>query len=47
MKDLIVNFVGAFSFSIFGYLYIQNRSKYKFVDNFIVTKKLKILKESE
>jgi len=47
MKDLIVNFIGAFSFSIFGYLYIQNRGKYKFVDNFILTKKLKVIKDDE
>ena len=45
MKDLIVNFIGAFSFSIFGYLYIQNRGKYKFVNNFILTKKLKVVTE--
>ena len=45
MKDLIVNFIGAISFSIFGFLYIKNRGKYKFVDNFILTKKLKINKE--
>ncbi len=36
MKDLIVNFIGAICFSIFGYLYILNRDKYKFINNFIV-----------
>lgn len=41
MKDLIVNFIGAICFSIFGYLYIHNRDKYKFVNNFIPKKKLK------
>ena len=46
MKDLIVNFIGAVCFSIFGYLYIYNRDKYKFVDNFLLTKKLKIIKEN-
>ena len=46
MKDLLVNFIGAFSFSIFGYLYVQNRGKYKFVDNFILTKKLKVIKNT-
>lgn len=38
MKDLMVNFIGALCFSIFGYLYILNRDKYKFVNNFIPTK---------
>ena len=40
MKDLIVNFIGAVVFSLFGYLYILNRDKYKFVNHFIPTKKL-------
>lgn len=38
MKDLFVNFVGAIVFSIIGFLYIKNRSKYKFAENFIPTK---------
>ena len=45
MKDLIVNFIGALCFSIFGYLYILNREKYTFVNNFIPTRNLKIIKE--
>jgi len=45
MKDLIVNFIGAICFSIFGYLYILNREKYKFVDHFIPTRKLKVIRE--
>ena len=45
MKDLIVNFIGAFLFSIIGYLYVIDRNKYKFVDNFLFTKKLKVIKE--
>ena len=45
MKDLLVNFIGAFSFSIFGFLYKKNHGKYKFVDNFILTKKLKVIKD--
>jgi len=45
MKDLLVNFIGALSFSIFGYLYILNRDKYKFVNNFIPTRKLNVIKE--
>ena len=38
MKDLIVNFVGAVSFSTLGFLYITNREKYKFASNFIPQK---------
>ena len=30
--DLIVNFIGALVFSVFGYFNIKNRNKYKFVD---------------
>ena len=45
MKDLIVNFIGALCFSVFGYLYIHNKEKYKFVDHFIPTRKIKIIKE--
>lgn len=39
MNDLIVNFIGAFVFCVFGYLYIINKDKYRFAGNFI-TKKL-------
>ena len=35
MQDLIVNFIGAVVFSILGLLYIANRDKYKFAENFI------------
>lgn len=42
MKDLIVNFIGAFVFSIIGMLYIQDRDGYKFAENFIP-----VLKEKE
>ena len=38
MKDLIVNFIGAVTFSIIGFLYIKNRKKYRFATNFIPTK---------
>lgn len=38
MKDLIVNFVGAFIYSIFAYLYLYDEKKYNFVSRFIVTK---------
>ena len=47
MKDLIVNFIGAFIFSIIGYLYVIDREKYRFVDNFIFTKKLKVINNEE
>ncbi len=39
MKDLFVNFIGAFCFSAFGYLYILNRDKYQFLSNFIPKKR--------
>lgn len=35
MKDLIVNFIGAFVFSLLGLLYIKNRDRYKFASYFI------------
>lgn len=35
MKDLLVNFVGAVSFSIIGLLYITNRDEYRFAELFI------------
>ena len=35
MEDLLVNFIGAITFSVFGYLYIKNREKYKLVEGFI------------
>ncbi len=38
MKDLMVNFIGAICFSTFGYLYILNRDKYKFIDHFLPKK---------
>ncbi len=38
MKDLIVNFIGAIIFSIFGLLYIKNRKKYSFAGRFIPVK---------
>lgn len=39
MKDLLVNFIGAVIFSIIGFLYVTNREKYKFTENFIPIKK--------
>lgn len=38
MKDMLVNFIGAVVFSVFGYFYEKNREKYKFAGNFIPTK---------
>ena len=40
MKDLIVNFVGALTYSVFGYLYIINKDKYKIAGKFLTTKKI-------
>lgn len=40
MDDLLVNFIGAIGFSTIGFLYIKNRDKYKFAENFIPTKKV-------
>lgn len=39
MKDLIVNFIGAVTFSVIGFLYIKNRDDYKFVEFFIPKRK--------
>ena len=39
MKDLVVNFIGAVTFSLIGFLYIENREKYKFSVNFIPRRK--------
>jgi len=44
IKDLLVNFIGAVVFSIIGYFYIQNRDRYKFIEQFIPTRK-KLKKE--
>ena len=38
MKDLIVNFIGAVIFNIFGYIYLKNRDD-KFIKNFIIKNK--------
>lgn len=35
MTDLIVNFIGAVTFSVFGYFYVKNRGEGKFVSKFI------------
>ncbi|MBQ3021487.1 MAG: hypothetical protein IJD92_04630 [Bacilli bacterium] len=38
MNDLFVNFIGAFVYSVFGYLYIINKDKYKLAGRFITKK---------
>jgi len=35
MKDMFVNFIGAVTFSIFGYFYAKHEEKYKFLNGFI------------
>ena len=39
MKDLIVNFIGAAVFNIFGYLYLKNKEKHSFVEKIMIKKK--------
>lgn len=52
MKDLIVNFIGAVVFSVFGYIYVKNRGKGGFVARFVPRRKkkdrdfLRIVKET-
>lgn len=41
MYDLIVNFIGAFVFSIFGFIYLKNKGKDNIVKHFIPYKKRK------
>lgn len=38
MNDLIVNFIGALIYSIFGYLYIMNSKKYKIAGKFLTVR---------
>lgn len=40
MKDLIVNLIGASVFSVYGYLYLKNKDKYKKIENYIAKKKI-------
>ena len=39
MKDLIVNFIGAVVFSVFGYVYVKNRGKGNIVARFVPQRK--------
>ena len=43
MEDLLVNFIGAVTFSVVGYFYVKNRGKGWFAKNFIP----KVLSEAE
>lgn len=43
IKDLFVNFIGAFFFSVLGYFYIKNRGKYNFALSFVPKLKKKII----
>lgn len=53
MKDLIVNFIGAVVFSVFGYVYVKNRGKGNIVARFVPQRKkydrdfLRIVREKE
>lgn len=52
MKDLLVNFIGAVVFSVFGYFYVKNRGKGNVVSRFVPRRKkndkdfLRIVKET-
>lgn len=39
MKDLIVNFIGAVVFSVFGYFYVKGRGKKSIVNSFVPRRK--------
>lgn len=39
MEDLIVNFIGAIIFNVFGFIYLKNRDKDRVVKNFIIKNK--------
>ena len=39
MEDLIVNFIGATTFSVLGYFYMKNKNGYKILEGFIVRRK--------
>ena len=38
IEDLKVNFIGASIFSIFGYIYLKTKNKFKFIKHFIINK---------
>lgn len=39
MKDLFVNFLGAITYSLIGFLYIKNRDKYRFAEEFMLKRR--------
>ena len=39
MKDLFVNFLGALTYSLIGFLYIKNRDKYRFAEEFMLKRR--------
>ena len=39
MKDLLVNFIGAVVYSIYGYLYIIDQKKHKLAGKFLTVRK--------
>ena len=39
IEDLIVNFIGAITFNVFGFIYLKNRGKDRIVKNFIIKNK--------
>ena len=45
MKDLFVNFLGAFIFSVIGYLYVKNREGYQFIEKLMPKRSRQVLKE--
>ena len=40
MKDLFVDFIGAAVFSVFGYIYIRSEGRGKFINKFILRRKI-------
>lgn len=45
MNDLIVNFIGAITFSVIGFFYVKNRGKGKFLKRFIPSLKTDVKNE--
>lgn len=39
IRTLIVNFIGAAVFNIFGYLYLMNKQKHSFVEKIMIKRK--------
>jgi len=45
MKDLFVNFIGAIIFSILGYFYLVNNKQKSFLENFLPTSEIEVIKD--